>query len=99
MAIIIKSHLKALVLKKASDEGENITQKDIQDVTGLSSPAVGRWYSGELDRVEAIPLFRLMTYLGCEIGDLISVEEVDDDRPQKQTTGKRGRPPKVKADE
>lgn len=99
MAAVIKSHLKSLVLKKAAAEGEPINQTQIHEATGLSMPAVARWYGGELDRIEADPLMRLMKYLGCKIEELISVEEVADDRPQKPTTGKRGRPKKASANE
>lgn len=99
MPAVIKSHLKALVLNKAAAEGEPINQTQIHEATGLSLPAIARWYNGELDRIEADPLLRLMNYLQCEIGDLISVEEVDEDRPGKPAKGTRGRPRKVKSDE
>jgi DNA-binding Xre family transcriptional regulator len=98
MAAVFKSHLKALILNKAAAEGEPINQTQIHEATGLSLPAIARWYGGELDRIEADPLMRLMNYLGCDIGDLISVQEVGEDhaRPVK---GTRGRPKKVKGDQ
>lgn len=91
MPAIFKTHLKALVLNKAAAEGEAITQTKIQEETGLSLPAIARWYSGEMDRIDADAVERLMNYLECSISDLITVKKVDEDhtKPAKKP---RGRP-------
>lgn len=99
MTAVFKTHLKALVLNKAAAEGESITQTKIQEETGLSLPTIARWYSGELDRIEADAVERLMDYLQCSITDLVTVQSVDEGykRPTKSPRG-RGRPKATQKD-
>lgn len=98
MPAIFKTHLKTLVLNKAAAEGEPITQTEIQKATGLSFPTIARWYDGELDRIEADAIARLMNWLQCSMTDLVTVQTVGEDyaRPVKAVRG-RGRP-KTKAE-
>lgn len=77
MAATFKVHLKKLVLQKALETGDMATQKEIHEATKLSLPTIGRWMSGEVDRVEAETVSRLTKYLGCNMFDLIELEERD----------------------
>lgn len=78
MAVKFKVHFQKLVLKKAAETGVPILQKDIQRDTGLSLPTIGRWISGDVDRVEPQTLYRLTKYLECGICDLIELEESEE---------------------
>lgn len=69
-----KTHLKTLMLKKAHELGEPITQKQIAEATGISQPALGRWYKGQIDRLEYDTVIKLMLFFGCQFGDLVSVD-------------------------
>lgn len=75
MAKVFKTHLKTLMLKKAVEVGESITQKQVSEETGLSYPTISRWHSGEIDRMEAVSVSVLMDYFGCGLCDLIEVVE------------------------
>lgn len=74
MSAIFKIHLKTLVLKKAVEIGEIITQKEIQAQTGLSLPTISRWLGGELDRIDAETVGKLTKYLECEMSDLVTIQ-------------------------
>ena len=69
-----KIHFKRLLYKKASETGESILQKDIQQATKLSLPTIGRWMSGDVDRIEPKTLLILTKYLRCDMCDLIELE-------------------------
>lgn len=70
-----KSHLKELMLKKSVKIGDRLTQQEVADATGLSLPTIGRWYRGEVDRIEKDTVLKLMKYFDCAFEDLISFEE------------------------
>jgi DNA-binding Xre family transcriptional regulator len=78
MAAKFRIHLKQLVLNKAAKTGESILQKDIQEQTGLSLPTIGRWMSGDVDRIEAETISRLTKYLGCKMSDLVELDDTED---------------------
>jgi DNA-binding Xre family transcriptional regulator len=68
-----KSNLKRLILKKSFEMGEPLTQKEIAEATGLSLPTIARWYKGDVDRLEAETVVKLMTYFECEFDDLVEL--------------------------
>lgn len=74
MASGFRTQLKALMLKKAHETGEPLTQKQIAEETGISQPALGRWYKGSIDRLEYETVEKLMRYFGCDLGDLVTVK-------------------------
>lgn len=67
-------HLKKLVLEKSAKSGERITQKDVEEATGLSAVTIRRWYTGEVARVEADTVGRLTRYLGVGMHELLTIE-------------------------
>ena len=71
-----KTNLKALMLNKSAVIGEPLTQKEIAEATGLSIPAVARWYHNDVDRLEPNSVSALMKYFGCKFEELVEV--VDD---------------------
>jgi DNA-binding Xre family transcriptional regulator len=70
-----KSHLKELMLKKSVKMGDRLTQQEVADATGLSLPTIGRWYRGEVDRIEKDTVSKFMKYFDCAFEDLISFED------------------------
>lgn len=71
-----KTNLKALMLRRAAELGEPITQKEIADQTGLSLPTVARWYHSDIDRIEPNTIAVLTKYFNVTLSDLVEV--VDD---------------------
>jgi DNA-binding Xre family transcriptional regulator len=69
-----KTNLKSLMLKKSVELDRRVTQKEVSDATGLSMPTIGRWYRGEVERVETDTVSKLMEYFGCSFEDLVTYE-------------------------
>lgn len=68
-----KTNLKALMLNKSAQEGELVTQKEIAEATGLSLPAVARWYHSDVERLEPNSVSSLMKYFNCKFEELVEV--------------------------
>jgi DNA-binding Xre family transcriptional regulator len=77
MSTGFKTHLKTLMLKKAHETGEPITQKQIAQVTKISQPTLSRWYQGQVDRLEYETVEKLVRYFGCNLNDLVTLR-IDD---------------------
>lgn len=71
-----KTNLKALMLRRAAELGEPITQKEIAEATGLSLPTIGRWYKSDIDRIEPNTISALTKYFNVTLSDLVEV--IDD---------------------
>lgn len=70
-----RTYLKPLMLKKSVELNRRLTQQEVADATGLSVPTIGRWYRGEVDRIEKDTVVKLMGYFNCSFEELISFEE------------------------
>lgn len=70
-----KINLKSLIIKRANETGEIVTQADIQRSTGIAQATLSRWHSGAiLERLEYVPVSKLMAYFQCEFCELVSAE-------------------------
>lgn len=78
MAAVFKTRLKTLMLQKGVKEDKAITQKEVAEQTGVSLPTIGRWYNGNIDRVEADTVDKLASYFQCEMGDLLLLHRAND---------------------
>ncbi len=75
MKAVFRTNLKQLLFQKEAKMGNAITRKQIQDATGISQVTISRWYNGTIDRVEAETVNAFCGYLGCNMADLIAIEE------------------------
>lgn len=71
-----RTNLKQLMLRKSVELGYSLTQKEVSEKTGLSLPAIARWYQGSVSKLEADSVASILNYLGCTFPEL--VEFVDD---------------------
>lgn len=78
MGFVFQTHVKQLVLNKAAQEGDSISQREVAAQTGLSLPTITNWFSGRVTRVEADTIGKLCAYLGCEMTDLITLQSSDE---------------------
>jgi len=72
-----KTHLKALIIKRAGETGDIVTQKQIEAATGIAQPTLSRWNKGELNQLDYSTVIKLMMFFNCEFHELVSVEKVD----------------------
>jgi len=71
------SRLKKLMLQKSVELGYQLTQKELSEKTGLSMPAVSRWYNSEFDRIDADAASRLIKYFDCSLAELVELKQND----------------------
>lgn len=74
MATGFKTHLKALIIKRASETGDIPTQKEISEATGITQATLSRWNQGHIDRLEFDTVKKLMIYFGCKFDELVTVD-------------------------
>jgi transcriptional regulator with XRE-family HTH domain len=78
MATGFKINVKGLIIKRAANTGEIVTQADIQRATGIAQATISRWHNGAvLERLDYGPVKKLMDYFGCEFCELVSVDAQD----------------------
>lgn len=66
-----ETHLKQLMLKKSVELGHSLTQREVAQSTGLSIPAISRWYQSNVDRLEIDTVKALVDYFECSFADLV----------------------------
>lgn len=69
-----KTNLKRLMLEKSVQVGYPLTQKEVAEATGLSIPAISRWYAGSVERIEASTVGPLLRYFDCSLSDLVEFD-------------------------
>lgn len=78
MAFTFQTHIKLLVLQKSAQVGHTISQRELAEETGLSQPTISKWYSGNVNRIEADTVGKLCAYLDCAMTDLITLQSSAD---------------------
>ena len=74
MAVGFKINVKGLIIKRANETGEIVSQADIQRATGIAQATISRWHKGAvMERLEYGPVQKLMAYFECDFCDLVSV--------------------------
>lgn len=69
--------IKCLHVKEERD-GYRYTQKDVALGAGVTEQTVSRWFKGdgrEIESTKLATIVRLCDWLGCEIGDLVQLEQ------------------------
>lgn len=68
-----RTRLKQLMLDKSAKLGEQLSQRDLAEQSGISLATVSRLYTREFDRIDADTLSSLLTYFDCKFEDLIEI--------------------------
>lgn len=69
-----RTHLKALIIKRATITGEIATQEEIEAATGVSQSTLSRWSKGTINQLDYKTVIKLMDYFDCEFHELITVD-------------------------
>lgn len=80
MAVMFKTNMKQLMLKKSVEVGDSLNKRKVSEQTGLSYPAISRWYSGTIDRIESESTGILLDYFNCGLCDLVEVVKVPEEK-------------------
>ncbi len=75
----MKSRFKVLLAEKELREGRTISLRKVVEETGVANSTVLRLANNTMRRVPLDELAVLCTYLNCEVGDLLRLEDIPDE--------------------
>jgi len=75
---VVRSYLKILVAEKAMREGRNISLRSISRDTSVPLSTVTGFANNKLREYPADALVKLCSYLNCQVGDLLVMEDIPD---------------------
>jgi putative transcriptional regulator len=73
---VVNSHLKAVVALKEIRERRTLTIRKITEESGASRSTIQRLLNNNMKRVPLDDLGKLCVYLGCDVSDVLKLEEV-----------------------
>jgi DNA-binding Xre family transcriptional regulator len=65
--------------EKERQLGRRITQKEVAEAIEVSQHTIASWLRNDLNKFEAHIIERLCDYFQCELGDLLVLEEVEEE--------------------
>ncbi len=71
----MRNNLRLLIAQKGNRERRRITLKTVADETGINTHTMYGLANDTLTLYTKDALIRLCAYLGCDIGDLLTIEE------------------------
>lgn len=74
----MRSHLKVLLAHKEMRENRTISLRKAATETGVREYTVYGFANNTLREFPAEAITKLCVYLGCEVGDLLKIEEVSE---------------------
>ncbi|MBK9751829.1 MAG: helix-turn-helix transcriptional regulator [Chloroflexi bacterium] len=80
---VLSNRFTELLAIKARREKRRISQREVARETGLAKRTVDSYARNEVTRYDAPVVLALCNYLGCDAGELLVIEDVED--PQMQT--------------
>jgi len=68
-----RPRLKQLMLTRAAEIGERLTQREFAEVSGVPIATLSRWYRESFARVDADTARRLTAYFNCTLDELLEI--------------------------
>ncbi len=81
MARRLRNRLLHLITEKERIERRRIPQSEVAKAIGVTNNTIGNWIRNDVAKVEASIVENLCEYFRCELGDLLYLDEVDDEPP------------------
>jgi len=84
----VLNRFRELLAIKERREGRYISQRTVAEETGLAKTTVDRYARNEVSRYDEDVILTLCNYLGCDVSDLLVIEEVPnggDESPETKT--------------
>jgi transcriptional regulator with XRE-family HTH domain len=75
---ILSNRFTELLAVKARREQRRISQREVARETGLAKRTVDSYARNEVTRYDAPVVLALCKYLGCDAGELLVIEEVEE---------------------
>lgn len=74
----IVNRFKELLAIKERRENRSISQRDVAEELGLAKTTVDSYARNDVTRFDSHVVMKLCNYLGCSVGDLLVMEQVDE---------------------
>lgn len=75
---VLSNRFMELLAVKARLEHRKISQREVARETGLAKRTVDSYAKNEVTRYDAPVVLALCKYLGCEAGELLVIEEIEE---------------------
>lgn len=72
---VVRSYLRILLARKEQQAGRTISLRELQRETSAPMSTVMGLANNTMKEIPVEPLVSICGYLGCEIGDLLKIEE------------------------
>jgi DNA-binding Xre family transcriptional regulator len=81
----IKNRFTELLAIKSREVGRRISQREVADTLNIAKGTIDRIALNKTTRYDEHVILALCNFLGCDIGDLLFIEEVPDEEGQQKT--------------
>ncbi len=71
----VRSRLRVLAAEKATRDGRALSMRRVAEESGANISTVNRLANNTIRRIPVDELAAICQYLGCEVGDLLKLEE------------------------
>lgn len=79
MAKRVVNRVEELLAIKKRVENRDINKKDFAEELGVTRPTIDKYLNNDVKRYDESILLALCAYFGCSIGELLLVQEYNDD--------------------
>jgi putative transcriptional regulator len=75
----LKNRLFLLLSDKERQLGKRIPQYEVARAIGVTNNTITNWVKNDLNKLDVEVVENLCVYFGCQVGDLLYLEELDDE--------------------
>jgi putative transcriptional regulator len=75
----LKNRLFLLLSDKERQLGKRIPQYEVARAIGVTKNTITNWVKNDLNKLDVEVVENLCVYFGCQVGDLLYLEEVDEE--------------------
>jgi putative transcriptional regulator len=75
----VRSQLRKLVAARAQERGRNVSLRSVHRDAGVPLTTVMGLANNTIERVTLTDIQKLCAYFGCDVGDLLKIEDMPDE--------------------
>ena len=83
----LKNRLLELMQARERKEGRRLKQREISSFIGVTDHTISSWLKNDVTRYDKHVVEGLCAYFQCEVGDLLYLDDVEEDEPTPDDAG------------